>query len=68
MNVGELAELVGTAAGAGQRVKAVGSGHSFTGIGLTDGVRVDLAKLTGLRALDRESGLVPSPPARRCTS
>ena len=57
-SVGELAELVEAAAGAGQRVKAVGSGHSFTGIALSDGVLVDLAMLTGLRAVDRESGLV----------
>jgi FAD-linked oxidoreductase len=57
-SVVELSALIGAAARAGQRVKAIGSGHSFTGIGLTDGVQVSLAKLAGLRALDTESGLV----------
>jgi L-gulonolactone oxidase len=56
--VAELAELVRSAAREGRRVKATGSGHSFTGIALTDGVRVDLSRMTGLTALDRESGLV----------
>jgi L-gulono-1,4-lactone dehydrogenase len=36
----ELAELVRRAASAGRRVKAVGSGHSFTDIACTDGVLV----------------------------
>jgi L-gulono-1,4-lactone dehydrogenase len=57
-SVAALSALIGAAARAGQRVKAIGSGHSFTGIGLTDGVQVSLAKLAGLRALDTESGLV----------
>jgi L-gulonolactone oxidase len=38
----ELVDIVKTAAAAGRRVKAVGSGHSFTGIAGTDGVLVDL--------------------------
>jgi L-gulonolactone oxidase len=39
----ELARIVRDAASAGQRVKVVGAGHSFTGIALTDGrlVRLD---------------------------
>jgi len=56
--VTELSAVIGAAARTGQRVKPIGSGHSFTGIGLTDGVQVNLAELAGLRALDRESGLV----------
>jgi L-gulono-1,4-lactone dehydrogenase len=41
----ELVDLVKAAAAAGQRVKAVGSGHSFTSIACTDGVLVDLSGL-----------------------
>ncbi|MGH9111340.1 MAG: D-arabinono-1,4-lactone oxidase [Acidimicrobiales bacterium] len=40
---GELAQLVKQAAANGQRVKAVGAGHSFTSIACTDGVLVDLS-------------------------
>ncbi|WP_127784279.1 D-arabinono-1,4-lactone oxidase [Rhodococcus sp. X156] len=54
----ELAEVVCAAAAAGERVKPVGSGHSFTGIALTDGVQVDLGLLTGLVSADPSSGLV----------
>jgi L-gulono-1,4-lactone dehydrogenase len=38
----ELVQLVKQAAANGQRVKAVGAGHSFTSIACTDGVLVDL--------------------------
>jgi L-gulonolactone oxidase len=57
-SVAELAEVVGAAGRAGERVKPIGSGHSFTGIGLTDGVQLSMARLAGLRALDSETGLV----------
>jgi L-gulonolactone oxidase len=57
-SVAELAEVVGAAARAGERVKPIGSGHSFTGIGLTDGIQLSMARLAGLRALDSETGLV----------
>ncbi|HWN32644.1 MAG TPA: D-arabinono-1,4-lactone oxidase [Pseudonocardia sp.] len=57
-SVAELAEVVGAAARAGEQVKPIGSGHSFTGIGLTDGVQLSMARLAGLRALDSETGLV----------
>ena len=39
----ELVDLVKAATAAGQRVKAVGAGHSFTSIACTDGVLVDMA-------------------------
>ena len=48
----ELCEVV---AGAG-RVKAVGSGHSFTDIACTDGVMVDLSRMN--RVLDADGELV----------
>lgn len=37
----ELVRIVKSAAANGQRVKAVGAGHSFTGIALTDGHLID---------------------------
>ena len=49
----ELMDLVKQAAANGQRVKAVGAGHSFTSIACTDGVMVDLAGYT--RILDHDT-------------
>jgi L-gulono-1,4-lactone dehydrogenase len=48
----EVAELVAAAREAGGTVKAVGTGHSFTGAARTEGVRVDPAGLTGVVSLD----------------
>ncbi|WP_240630365.1 D-arabinono-1,4-lactone oxidase [Specibacter cremeus] len=56
--VGEVAWLVRRAAESGGTVKAIGAGHSFTGIGLTDGVHVHLDHLAGLQAVDRATGWV----------
>lgn len=45
------AEVVAALAGArrdGLRVKAVGAGHSFTGIALAPGVQLDLSRLSGI--------------------
>jgi L-gulonolactone oxidase len=39
-------------------IKAIGSGHSFTDIGLTRGVLLSLDRLTGIRAADPTTGLV----------
>ncbi|TFD75874.1 FAD-binding protein [Cryobacterium psychrophilum] len=44
--VGAVQRAVQAAARAGLRVKAVGSGHSFTGIALAPGVQLDLHNLT----------------------
>ncbi|MGH3384131.1 MAG: D-arabinono-1,4-lactone oxidase [Nocardioidaceae bacterium] len=44
----EVAACVEQAAGDGLRVKAVGAGHSFTGVAVTDGVRLDLGALDRL--------------------
>ena len=57
-DVEEVALLVKRAASAGQRVKAVGSGHSFTATALTDGIALRLDRLTGLREIDTSSGRV----------
>lgn len=43
----EVAAAVKRAAADNQRVKPIGSGHSFTAIGLTDGVQLDLTGLAG---------------------
>src|SRR5436305_13960169 len=56
--VAELAAIVAGATARGQRVKAVGAGHSFTAIAATDGVQVRLDRLAGLVRADRESGPV----------
>lgn len=53
----EVVELVHRARQRGQRVKAVGSGHSFTGIAVTDGILLDLGELTGVIRADATSGI-----------
>jgi L-gulono-1,4-lactone dehydrogenase len=45
---------VRSAAAKGLRVKAVGSGHSFTGIAVAPGVLLDLSDLSGLVSVDRD--------------
>ncbi|MEU7552262.1 D-arabinono-1,4-lactone oxidase [Streptomyces sp. NPDC044571] len=57
-SVGELQEAVRRAAEDGLRVKAVGTGHSFTAAAATDGVLVRPQALAGIRAIDREAGTV----------
>ena len=54
----ELAEAVGTAAGAGEKVKVTGSGHSFTEAAMTEATMVRLDGLRGVFESDRASGLV----------
>jgi L-gulono-1,4-lactone dehydrogenase len=54
----ELAEAVGAAAAAGQRVSVAGSLHSFTEAALTDGTMVRLEAPRGVLDADRGGGLV----------
>lgn len=54
----EVAEVVRRAADRGQKVKAVGSGHSFTGIALPEGVGVDLSALDSMQSVDRDAARV----------
>ncbi|MBA2626365.1 MAG: FAD-binding protein [Acidimicrobiia bacterium] len=54
----ELAAIVKGAAAAGERVKAVGAGHSFTGAALTDGRHLHLDDLRRVLSVDRDSGRV----------
>jgi len=53
-----VSALVGQAAKADLRVKAVGSGHSFTPIAATDGVLLQLDRLSGILAIDPETSQV----------
>jgi FAD/FMN-containing dehydrogenase len=52
---------------AGLRVKAVGSGHSFTGVALTDGVLLELSRLAGLVSVDAGTCRVEVQAGCRCT-
>ncbi|HSD81582.1 MAG TPA: FAD-binding protein, partial [Solirubrobacteraceae bacterium] len=54
----DVVAAVGRAAGAGLTVRAAGSGHSFTGAALTDGVLLLPDRLTGLVDVDPPSGRV----------
>lgn len=49
-----LVRIVEQAAASGRRVKVVGSGHSFTGIALTDGHLVRLGDYNHVLSVDRE--------------
>ncbi|WP_429952908.1 D-arabinono-1,4-lactone oxidase [Leucobacter rhizosphaerae] len=42
----------------GHAVKPIGASHSFTGIGATDGIRIDLSRLRGLVSADLDRGRV----------
>ncbi|MCB5179759.1 D-arabinono-1,4-lactone oxidase [Streptomyces antimicrobicus] len=57
-SVGELQEAVRRAAEDGLRVKAVGTGHSFTSVAATDGVLVRPQALAGIQEIDRAAGTV----------
>jgi len=52
VSIDEVAQVVREAATRGIRVKAIGSGHSFTGIAIATGIQLDLSGLTGLIRLD----------------
>ncbi|MDT9694701.1 D-arabinono-1,4-lactone oxidase [Streptomyces sp. P17] len=54
-SVEELADAVRQAAEDGLKVKAVGTGHSFTSIAATDGVLIRPQLLTGIRNIDRDA-------------
>jgi len=54
----EVVAVVRAAASEGLRIRAVGAGHSFTGIAATDEVLVTLDGLADVHDLDTDSGLV----------
>ncbi|MEK8172784.1 FAD-binding protein [Streptomyces sp. M19] len=53
-----MAAAVRAAVRDGLRVKAVGTGHSFTATAATDGLQIRPERLVGIRALDRAAGTV----------
>ncbi len=53
----ELTDIVVRAAGRGQQVRAVGSGHSFTDCACTDGVMIDMAGLQRVINVDKANRL-----------
>ncbi|WPB90390.1 D-arabinono-1,4-lactone oxidase [Streptomyces malaysiensis] len=57
-STGELAEVVRRAAAEGLKVKAVGTGHSFTTTAATDGLLIRPDRMASVRELDREAGTV----------
>ncbi|GAA1682864.1 D-arabinono-1,4-lactone oxidase [Fodinicola feengrottensis] len=54
----EIAATVARVRSGGGRLKAIGSGHSFTAIGRPEGHQVAFDRHAGLVALDRATGLV----------
>ncbi len=54
----EVAAEVKQAVQDGLRVKAIGSGHSFTGVAVAPGVQLLPDRLTSIHSIDRTSGLV----------
>jgi L-gulono-1,4-lactone dehydrogenase len=54
----EIVAIVRGAASRGERVKTIGSGHSFTDIGCTDGCLIKLDRYNQVLAVDREGGTI----------
>jgi L-gulono-1,4-lactone dehydrogenase len=52
----EVVEEVRSAAARGLRVKAIGAGHSFTGVAVTDGLQLRLGALSGVTSIDATRG------------
>jgi L-gulonolactone oxidase len=57
-SVDELCTAVSGAAGRGETVRAIGSGHSFSDCATTDGVMIDTAGLQRILDIDHEAGQV----------
>jgi L-gulonolactone oxidase len=54
----DVANLVGAAAEAGRRIKAIGAGHSFTSIGKPQDIQLVMSNLSALLSCDRDAGIV----------
>ncbi|GAB3237128.1 D-arabinono-1,4-lactone oxidase [Glycomyces halotolerans] len=54
----QIAEAVRAAAGDGLRVKAVGSGHSFSGVAAPDGVMIDMSEMDDVVRVDAKTSQV----------
>ncbi|MBM3828411.1 MAG: FAD-binding protein [Actinobacteria bacterium] len=57
-NENELSTIVARAATDRTTVKALGSGHSFTAVSVTDGAMIDMTRLSRLVAVDRATSTV----------
>ncbi|MEB0004968.1 FAD-binding protein, partial [Cryobacterium sp. RTC2.1] len=57
-SVAAVQRAVIAAAKSGMPIKAVGSGHSFSGIAVAPGVLLDLADLSGIVGVDTATGRV----------
>lgn len=58
-SVNELADTVRRAAAKGRRVRPAGSGHSFSPVAMTDGIRISLTSLPDVITVDGTSATVP---------
>jgi L-gulono-1,4-lactone dehydrogenase len=56
--VADVVTAVHTASAQGLTVKAIGTGHSFTAVAATDGIRLLPGGMTRIRAVDLAAGLV----------
>ena len=56
-SVDEVAAVLAGASAAGRRVRPIGSGHSFTGVGVPEDLQLSLDGLTGIRSVGAD-GLV----------
>lgn len=54
-SVEDVVEAVHDARRSGRRIRMVGTGHSFTGVALTDGIMLRPTGMTGIRSADSES-------------
>jgi L-gulono-1,4-lactone dehydrogenase len=61
-SVTELLAAVERAAADGLKIRAVGSGHSFTDIALTEGVMLDLSRMNRVLGYDSASGEIKVEP------
>ena len=52
LTVAEVQHVVVSARERGLTVKPIGAGHSFSAIGATDGIRIDLSNLSGIVAVE----------------
>ena len=51
-SVDAVAQLVARAVADGTRIKPIGSGHSFTAIGVPEGIQLDMSALRGVVGVD----------------
>ncbi|MGN9905951.1 D-arabinono-1,4-lactone oxidase [Phytohabitans sp. LJ34] len=62
-SIDEVTAVIQDTAAGGRRVKAVGSGHSFTDIALAEDIRLDLSGIGSTLSVDLDSRVVTAPAA-----